>query len=195
MGRILIFISTLLLSGCIFEDLGLDKNLKDLNITGDTISFVNFAIVELIKDDIYKSEDGGVSITFDGINQDTRCPLNVVCASEGFVTAKMQLYEGENRIISTDLTIPGKNNYFRYQNTYFRLLKVDPYPEHPDTPISNYTITLEIRPDDADCQSAIIDYDLFNNPWKDEFIYEDVNIVNGRLLAKINYGGGCGTIT
>ena len=195
MGRLLILILTLSLFGCIFEDFGFDKRMQDIDITEDTISFVNFTIVELIKDDVYFSEDNGVSIVFEGIGQDSRCPLDVVCVTAGSVTAKMELYEGESRIISTDLTIPGNNNYFRYQNTYFRLLRVDPYPEYADTPINKYTITLEIRPDGTDCQSAIIDHDHFNNPWHDEFIYEDVNIVDGKIQAKINYGGGCGTIS
>ncbi|MFC2125333.1 hypothetical protein ACFLU5_11010 [Bacteroidota bacterium] len=170
------------------------KNLDNLNISEDTVSFENFTIVELNKNDVFYSLDGSVSITFLGISQDSRCPLDVVCVWEGSVTAKLELHEDGNQIISADLTIPGNNNYFMYKNTYFRLVKVDPYPIRADALINNYTITLEIRPEGSGCQSAIIDTDHYNNPWNDEFMYEEVQIVDEKIFTKIKYGGGCGTI-
>jgi len=194
-GALILISSILLVSSCvIFDDGDLKDQVGNLNLSEDTVAFHDFAIIELQKNDKFYNYDQSVSITFSGVTQDSRCPLDVVCVSEGSVSVKIALHDDGTEVISANFALPGSNNYFIYKNSYIRLLKVEPYPEHADTPIGEYTITMEIRPVDSDCQSTIIDPDQFNNPWNDDFTFTDVQIANGFIKPEIQYGGGCGDI-
>jgi hypothetical protein len=195
MGRILVTLLGLtLLGSCFFDDWQLDDKINQLNLEEDTVSFHEFAVVVINQDNEVFNEAGNISVKFTGISQDSRCPIDAICETPGTVSAKFELIEDGMQRISTTLTIPGNYNSFDYKYTYFRLLKVDPYPATVDTPINNYSITMEIRPVDSDCQSAIIDTWLFNNPWTDDFTFENVQVSGDKILTEIKYGGGCGII-
>ena len=72
MGRILTLVTALLiLNGCFIQDLGTNNSKDDLRISNDSISFDQFTMIELNKNDVFYNKDGNVSITFLDIIRNT----------------------------------------------------------------------------------------------------------------------------
>lgn len=72
-------------------------------------------------------DNGRLSVTFEAVEQDSRCPADVVCVSAGDAEARFRLRVGE-RVAGTTLHIHGEPKQVEYFGYRVALATVDPYP-------------------------------------------------------------------
>lgn len=94
---------------------------------------------------------GGLTISFDGISEDSRCPKDVNCFWSGAVTVDLTITTSDGTQQKAQLTrpnLPKRADRASYGNLSVQLLDVAPYPERHDRQIrqQDYVATLLVAP-------------------------------------------------
>jgi len=87
-----------------------------------------------------------LSITFDGVSEDSRCPRDVLCIRAGEVKCEVTItYQGSASsitLIQPGMTEPPSETY----QVYTFIFSVDPYPEAgKQIPDSDYRLNLTVK--------------------------------------------------
>lgn len=88
----------------------------------------------------------GVTVTFLGVVEDSRCPVNVYCVWAGRVTVEVSIMKRNEAAFKINLTLPDRDKK-EFDGYAITLLRVDPQREYPDRmeiSASDYEITLKI---------------------------------------------------
>ena len=100
--------------------------------------------------DFYVENNGGpLSIQFNNVVSDSRCPTSVICVWEGEVSVEMK-YFANNAVQTDTLSLGGLNadptmDSSLFQGYTIKLTKVDPYPETTvEIPLDSYKLTLVV---------------------------------------------------
>ena len=72
-------------------------------------------------------DNGRLTVTFEAVEQDSRCPADVVCVTAGDAEARFRLRVGE-RVAGTTLHIHGEPRAIEYFGYRIALATLDPYP-------------------------------------------------------------------
>lgn len=87
-----------------------------------------------------------ISITFNNVISDSRCPSDVVCIWAGDVQIDVSIKIQELEPINIIMTDNKDRNHYEFFGLDLILLKVEPYPiSNKRTPPSNYTAKFIIR--------------------------------------------------
>ena len=137
MPRFVLFIAALLFigfSGC--RDFTVDSEKEVDNRPG----FRNLSVsgsdpFEMALGDKATIEGTQISIKFDQLVSDSRCPSNVQCIHPGDAKVVMELYNGNDGGLQVVGVIPGLvptpyigNDVIQFQDYRFQLLQLSPYP-------------------------------------------------------------------
>lgn len=95
-------------------------------------------------------EDGDLSITFENLVEESRCPADAICVWEGRAVVEIKVQEEEEvamYILATSNSVDGDSLLtFQHNNYEVKLLGVWPFPGVLPGPVTNedYNIELEI---------------------------------------------------
>ena len=85
----------------------------------------------------------GLTVRFDRVDRDDRCPVGAQCVQEGDAVVLVEVRESEQAAAVLELhTEAGKENERPYRNYRVRLVRLDPRPVgEQHTPLPQYTAT------------------------------------------------------
>jgi hypothetical protein len=88
-------------------------------------------------------EGAGLTVRFAALQEDSRCPVDVVCAWAGNARVKLKLNRSEKKAATVSLNTTLSPREASFKGYEVRLVKVDP-PRKSDTPINpaDYEVTL-----------------------------------------------------
>lgn len=152
---ILAIIGVIFISGCLQSDSVTSPKIVRLSEVADSQEILikiddisdNVSFQLKINQVVYiKSEN--LKIKFLNITEDSRCPLNVICCWEGQATAVVNVTKDNQDFGNLSLTSRAGHEELStktFDEYSIKLLKVEPYPKHPEgIKISDYIITLAI---------------------------------------------------
>lgn len=142
----------LLSSNCETDEDTNDLLTKELSL-GDT--------VELQQSIIYQPTGSDLSILFDSIVNDSRCPSNVQCITMGNAKAAITIYRKDQEANVTLNTHPDNQQVIRKDGFNIQLIDVLPYPATSDPiPPKDYTIRMVVTKADTDDwhYGKVVDY-------------------------------------
>ena len=91
-----------------------------------------------------------LTITFDNVISDSRCPTQVNCAEEGQAEPVVMIRQGESEPVALEFNTNSSPDLNRQKLPFgdyeVVLQSLDPYPQDPDQPIelSEYRVTLMV---------------------------------------------------
>lgn len=90
-------------------------------------------------------DDGRLTVQFEDVPSDSRCPTDVQCVQAGEAAVVLTLdAEGAEPSRVTVLTTPGKNTA-SYREYRLELVRLDPAPRAGGSPVETYTATLRVQ--------------------------------------------------
>jgi hypothetical protein len=89
--------------------------------------------------------DGGLTITFDGVASDSRCPMNALCIWAGDAVVALSISQGPGGSVPRELHTNAAGSVTSYLAYSIKLLALAPYPR-TDRPIGpgDYVATLTV---------------------------------------------------
>jgi hypothetical protein len=92
--------------------------------------------------------EAGVSLTFDSLVEDSRCPIKAVCFWEGAVEISLSVdFLGKMDGQSVRLRLPAKNRVELENGSSITLTAVNPHPVLGSTiPLEDYSATIVVTP-------------------------------------------------
>ncbi len=182
---LLIFQFIFLLSSCITEsDLNFEKSISVKKDDSTTVS-LNY------KESIFINDE--FSISFDGVNNDSRCPIDVVCvwAGNAEVVLKIRNKNFEKNFILNSYLYPRTIVYDQYE---IELTKVLPERKSQiELMQSDYSIHLKIffNTNKELRKVHMIDSNLDWTMSKDYLKVNSVSLDKNLLSFSLSYSGGC----
>ncbi|MEW6652714.1 MAG: hypothetical protein AB1394_04500 [Bacteroidota bacterium] len=132
-------------------------------------------------------------VTFTGIVQDSRCPIDVICVWQGDAEIKLKLSKGsfnKEVILHTGL-IPNSVLFDGYEITLSRLLPARKSNETIKP--SQYSIQLKFKHNIGSDKKQVY-FINSNNDWvlkKDALAINSASIEEDELVMSVSYSGGC----
>jgi hypothetical protein len=129
-------------------------------------------VLELAYGETGVAADGLLSITFQDLLEDSRCPADILCAWSGWVRIELRVQEANTAATTIEITsftdTAGKTlaptgvgeaqPFAYYKNYLLELEQVTPYPAtHAEaTPLDEYRIVLRVRPQSAPSGTTLV---------------------------------------
>lgn len=175
-------------------------NDPDENTTGNSsyrlIKGINDSAAVTLKYGEETVVNENIKIKFNGVNEDSRCPMDAICIWQGNAAAEIEITTPDEKITEVlNSTVLPQSVWV--SGITIELKQVNPYPSTlTKIEPKDYSVVLNLKLDDVAPASdyvKLIDGDDLSIIKKDPLQFNKASVDGDKLLLNLSYSGGCRT--